>query len=81
MKITISTLLFFITFLCYGQVQQIENNDISSTENDSIINVISEYQFIDEENYPDAIIYAKSDAQQVYVVHQGIKMWCDQVFL
>ena len=78
LKIIISSLIFVISFLGFSQDIPLKSNDLAPTENDSIINVISEYQFIDEENYPDAIIYAKSDAQQVYVVHQGIKMWCDQ---
>lgn len=46
-------------------------------DTDSIINVTAGYQLIDEEQYPDAIRYSKSDAQRVYVEHNGIKMWCD----
>jgi len=54
------------------------NAQDDNTVNDSIINVTAGYQLIDEKKYPDAVIYSKSGTQQVYVVHQGIKMWCDQ---
>ncbi len=50
----------------------------AETEGDSIINVIAGYQRIIEDKYPGAIIYASSDSQEVYVEHNGIKMWCDQ---
>lgn len=31
--------------------------------------------------FPDAAIYTKDDSGQVYIVHQGIEMWCDQAFV
>lgn len=30
---------------------------------------------------PDAIIYTKDAAGQVYIIHEGVEMWCDQAFL
>lgn len=30
---------------------------------------------------PDAIIYTKDAEGQVYIVHQGIEMWCDQAYV
>lgn len=30
---------------------------------------------------PDAIIYTKDASGQVYIVHQGVEMWCDQAYL
>lgn len=46
--------------------------------NDSIIYVKGGYQLTGLDKYPDAVVYSKSDAQLVYIEHQGIKMWCDQ---
>lgn len=31
--------------------------------------------------FPDAIIYTKDEAGQVYIVHEGIEMWCDQAYV
>jgi len=30
---------------------------------------------------PDAIIYTKDADGQVYIVHEGVEMWCDQAYL
>lgn len=30
---------------------------------------------------PEAIIYTKDASGQVYIVHEGVKMWCDQAYL
>lgn len=30
---------------------------------------------------PDAIIYTKDSSGQVYIVHEGVEMWCDQAYL
>lgn len=33
------------------------------------------------EEFPDAAIYTRDEAGQVYIVHEGIEMWCDQAFV
>ncbi|MFT6826670.1 MAG: hypothetical protein ACJAYD_001233, partial [Patiriisocius sp.] len=30
---------------------------------------------------PDAFIYTKDTEGQVYIVHEGIKMWCNQAYV
>lgn len=30
---------------------------------------------------PDAIIYTKDSEGQVYIVHEGVEMWCDQAYV
>ncbi len=32
-------------------------------------------------DFPDAVIYTKEMTEQVYIVHEGIEMWCDQAFV
>ncbi len=32
-------------------------------------------------DFPDAAIYTKDETGQVYIVHEGIEMWCDQAFV
>lgn len=31
--------------------------------------------------FPDAVIYTKDLSGQVYIVHEGVEMWCDQAFV
>lgn len=31
--------------------------------------------------FPDAVIYTKDDSGQVYIVHEGVEMWCDQAYV
>ena len=31
--------------------------------------------------FPDAAIYTKDATGQVYIVHEGVEMWCDQAFV
>lgn len=32
-------------------------------------------------DFPDAVIYTKQRNEQVYIVHEGVEMWCDQAFV
>ncbi len=32
-------------------------------------------------DFPDAVIYTRDNAGQVYIVHEGVEMWCDQAFV
>ena len=43
------------------------------------IDITSDVSRLDEENYPGAFIMYKAD-KQVYIVHEGIEMWCDLAF-
>jgi lipopolysaccharide export system protein LptA len=31
--------------------------------------------------FPDAIIYTRDNTGQVYIVHEGVEMWCDQAYV
>ncbi|MBT8263078.1 MAG: OstA-like protein [Bacteroidia bacterium] len=31
--------------------------------------------------FPDAIIYTKDNSGQVYILHEGVEMWCDQAYV
>ena len=32
-------------------------------------------------DFPDAVIYTKDNSGQVFIVHEGVEMWCDQAFV
>nr|WP_236002781.1 OstA-like protein [Luteirhabdus pelagi] len=44
------------------------------------VNIQSGYLEIRPE-LPDAAIYTKDNQGQVYIVHEGVEMWCDQAFV
>ncbi|NND88804.1 MAG: LPS export ABC transporter periplasmic protein LptC, partial [Flavobacteriaceae bacterium] len=44
------------------------------------VDIQSGYLEIKEE-LPDAVIYTKDETGQVYIVHEGIEMWCDQAYV
>ena len=31
--------------------------------------------------FPDAVIYTRDNKGQVYIVHEGVEMWCDQAYV
>jgi lipopolysaccharide export system protein LptA len=31
--------------------------------------------------FPDAVIYTRDNLGQVYIVHEGVEMWCDQAYV
>lgn len=51
-----------------------------AAQNKQKIDIQSGYLEIRPE-FPDAAIYTKDATGQVYIVHDGIEMWCDQAFV
>lgn len=31
--------------------------------------------------FPEAVIYTRDNSGQVYIIHEGVEMWCDQAFV
>lgn len=44
------------------------------------LNINAPINQIDEERFPDAIVFTRDDSQQVFFNHEGIDIWCDQAF-
>lgn len=76
MKI-LKNILFILTLcqsiLVFAQVQVIDTTKQK-------VEVQSGYLDIKPE-LPDAFVYTKDAAGQVYIVHEGIEMWCDQAYV
>lgn len=72
LKISIYILLFFFLFgiNAFGQ------DDPEKTK----VSVQSGY-LEKKPEFPDAIIYTKDNSGQVYIVHEGVEMWCDQAYV
>lgn len=64
--------LFFLIFFIFGAglfAQEKEKVDIQSG-------------YLERRpEFPDAAIYTKDASGQVYIVHEGVEMWCDQAFV
>lgn len=64
--------LFFLLYFGYGI-------NLSAQEKQKV-DIQSGYLELRPE-FPDAAIYTKDEAGQVYIVHEGVEMWCDQAFV
>ena len=72
LKQTSLHILLFLTFLFLG--------NILSAQDKQKVDIQSGYLEVRPE-FPDAAIYTKDETGQVYIVHEGIEMWCDQAFV
>lgn len=68
----ISPFIFFVVFLFFGI-------NLSAQEKQKV-NIQSGYLELRPE-FPDAAIYTKDETGQVYIIHEGVEMWCDQAFV
>ncbi len=69
--ISVYNIFLLILFIC--------STDVSAQEKQKV-DIESGYLEIRPE-FPDAAIYTKDEAGQVYIVHEGVQMWCDQAFV
>lgn len=68
-------LIFFIFFGITFQAQETEPEKEKQK-----VNIKSGY-LEKKPEFPDAVIYTKDNTGQVYIVHEGIEMWCDQAYV
>src|SRR5690554_7956775 len=68
----ISYTILFLSFLFAGATV--------SAQNKEKVNIESGYLERRPE-FPDAAIYTMDETGQVYIVHEGVEMWCDQAFV
>lgn len=73
MKINFFILLFTSLFVTLSWSQ----GDTTQTRK---VDIQSGYLEIKPE-FPDAVIYTKEQNNQVYIVHEGVEMWCDQAYV
>lgn len=69
MKAITAHILLFLFFGMHLSAQEKQKVDIQSG-----------YLEIRPE-FPNAAIYTKDESGQVYIVHEGVEMWCDQAFV
>jgi lipopolysaccharide export system protein LptA len=64
-----------LLFLFFGNLLHAQQDSLKQK-----VNIKSGYLEIKPE-LPDAIIYTKDADGQVYIVHEGVEMWCDQAYV
>ena len=72
MKISV---YIFLLFLFFGSVLQAQQDSLKQK-----VDIKSGYLEI-KPSLPDAVIYTKDADGQVYIVHAGVEMWCDQAYV
>ena len=65
----------FLLFICFGSLLYGQQDSLKQK-----VDIQSGYLEIKPE-LPDAIIYTKDAEGQVYIVHEGVEMWCDQAYV
>lgn len=73
---------FYIVVLCFILLGNLSFSQVTDGEpqEKTLVNIKSGY-LEKKPEFPDAIIYTKDRSGQVYIVHEGIEMWCDQAFV
>lgn len=79
-SVKIATYILFLILLtgsvAQAQVQVVEPDTTQTTK----VTVESGY-FEKKPEFPNAVIYTRDSQGQVYIVHEGVEMWCDQAFV
>lgn len=71
----ISSYISFLLFFCIGWTVWAQDNSGTTK-----VSVQSGY-LEKKPEFPDAVIYTKDNSGQVYIVHEGVEMWCDQAYV
>jgi len=71
---------FIVIFLCCNLNNIFAQIKIIDSTKTTKVTVQSGY-FEKKPEFPEAIIYTRDNAGQVFIVHEGVEMWCDQAFV
>ena len=77
MKLDIYIFLFLFVFFRCNLIAQKET---STLEEKTQVTIKSGY-WEKKPEFPDAVIYTRDNSGQVYIVHEGVEMWCDQAYV
>ena len=78
MKIFKHILLFL--FLFFGMSISAQEKDSIPHKEKTQVTIKSGY-WEKKPEFPDAVIYTRDNTGQVYIVHEGVEMWCDQAYV
>ncbi len=74
-----TTFYISLLFLFFGITVRSQVKIIDTTKTTKV-SVQSGY-FEKKPEFPDAVIYTRDNSGQVYIVHEGVEMWCDQAYV
>ena len=77
MKLDIYIFLFLFIFFGSNLIAQEETNTLEEKKQ---VTIKSGY-WEKKPEFPDAVIYTRDNSGQVYIVHEGVEMWCDQAYV
>lgn len=74
-------LSYFIGLIlfCFGNITVAQVRIVDTTKTTKV-SVQSGY-FEKKPEFPEAVIYTRDDTGPVYIVHEGVEMWCDQAYV
>ena len=71
--------IFLFLFFFFGS-NLIAQEETNTPEEKTQITIKSGY-WEKKPEFPDAVIYTRDNSGQVYIVHDGVEMWCDQAYV
>ncbi len=78
MKLYKHIVFLFLVFFGITISAQEEDNNISGEKTQ--VTIKSGY-WEKKPEFPDAVIYTRDNSGQVYIIHEGVEMWCDQAYV
>jgi lipopolysaccharide export system protein LptA len=71
--------ILLLLFIFFGS-NLIAQEETNTTEEKTQVTIKSGY-WEKKPEFPDAVIYTRDNSGQVYIVHEGVEMWCDQAYV
>ncbi len=72
--------IFFLIVLFFGITTTAQETNTNTPEEKTQVNIKSGY-WEKKPEFPDAVIYTRDNFGQVYIIHEGVEMWCDQAYV
>lgn len=78
MKLNTYILVLFLLF--FGNIISAQEQNSDNQKKNTQVTIKSGY-LEKKPEFPDAVIYTRDNSGQVYIVHEGVEMWCDQAYV
>lgn len=75
----LSSYIFFFLLVFFGNTSEAQVKIIDTAKTTKV--AVKSGYFEKKPEFPEALIYTRDEAGQVYIVHEGVEMWCDQAFV
>ncbi len=72
--------IFFLIVLFFGITTTAQETNTNTPEEKTQVKIKSGY-WEKKPEFPDAVIYTRDNFGQVYIIHEGVEMWCDQAYV